>query len=111
MVARAGQLLLSSRRPPLRALRDPPLLSRPLPDIAPVRGGVLFSLIPPGPPFSGGRFRASGSPLLSRSAGGHDGGARHQRGVQDLEEKHSLLVRSGDDTRFGVAQPHRTVVA
>lgn len=35
----------------------------------------------------------------------------HQWGVQDLEEKHPVPVWSGDDSRAGVAQPHRPVAS
>lgn len=54
---------------------------------------------------------APGSSPPYGSAGGHGGGARHQRGVQDLEEEHAVPLRPGDDTRARVAQPHRAVAA
>lgn len=77
----------------------PPLLHRPRPGRAPAGAAHPFT------PFA----LSSSLPFLQcwrtwwRSVS--------QQGVQDLEEKHPLLVRSGDDPRLGVAQPHGAVAA
>lgn len=49
--------------------------------------------------------------LICRSLRRCSRGESNQRRIQDMEEKHSILVRFGDDTRAGMALSNRAVAS